>query len=188
MNALKPMAGWFTPWHYPTDDHKRDLRIDFIRGTVMTLLIVVHIKLTSFYNFLAWERIGVVTGAEGFVMLSGVILGFLSRLRMEHDGLGRTIDKQYSRSLLLYRVSLIVILSVGLINLIPFVDAKAAMTFTAYSGKVYDLYPKLDVFWEYHDLIVAKFLLLRYGPVSGAGALRHLADVLPLRALAAVQA
>lgn len=161
---MKPMTSFMQKWQYPTDVGKRDLRIDFIRGFVMLILIVVHINMTSVYNYIAWERFGVVTGAEGFVLLSGLILGFLSRLRMEHDGFGSTVNKQYTRAFLLYRTSLVVILSVLLINFIPFIDAKEAMTFTTYGGKVYSLYPDLNMFAEYHDKIIAKFLLLRYGP------------------------
>ncbi len=161
---MKPMASFMKKWQYPTDGGKRDLRIDFIRGFVMLILIVVHINMTSVYNYIAWERFGAVTGAEGFVLLSGLILGFLSRLRMEHDGFGSTVNKQYNRAFLLYRTSLAVILSVLIINFIPFIDAKAAMTFTTYGGKVYSLYPDLSVFSQYHDKIIAKFFLLRYGP------------------------
>lgn len=161
---LKPMAPFMQKWQYPADGGKRDLRIDFIRGFVMLILIVVHINMTSVYNYIAWERFGAVTGAEGFVLLSGIILGFLSRLRMEHDGFGSTVNKQFNRAFLLYRTSLAVILSVLIINLIPFIDAKAVMTFTTYSGKVYSLYPDLSVFAQYHDKIIAKFFLLRYGP------------------------
>lgn len=161
---MKPMAGFMGKWHYPADGHKRDLRIDFIRGFVMLILISVHISLNSFYNYIAWERFGVVTGAEGFVLLSGLILGYLSRLRMEHDGFGSTVNKQFNRAFLLYRTSLAVILLVVAVDLIPFVDASTAMTFTAYSGKVYHLYPDFAQFGQYHDKIIAKFLLLRYGP------------------------
>lgn len=162
--AMKPMTSFMTKWHYSSEGQKRDLRIDFIRGFVMLILIAVHISMPSFYIYIAWERFGVVTGAEGFVLLSGLILGFLSRLRMEHDGFGITVNKQYNRSFLLYRTSLVVILSVLVINLIPFIDASTAMTFTAYSGKVYHLYPNLETFVQYHDKIIANFFLLRYGP------------------------
>ncbi|MCH9739574.1 MAG: OpgC domain-containing protein [Epsilonproteobacteria bacterium] len=161
---MRPMVGLFRSLQYPTDGGKRDLRVDFIRGFVMLILIAVHINMTSFYNYIAWERFGVVTGAEGFVMLSGLILGLLSKLRMEHDGFGSTINKQYNRAFLLYRTSLIVILSVLIIDFIPFIDAHVAMTFTTYAGKVYNLYPDLSLFAKYHDMIVAKFFMLRYGP------------------------
>ena len=159
----KPMANFLSAFQYDNSG-KRDLRVDFIRGFVMLILISVHIQMTSAYNYVAWERFGVVTGAEGFVLLSGLILGMLSRLRMEHDGFGSTVNKQFNRAFLLYRTSLFVILSVLLINFIPFIDAKEAMTFTTYGGKVYELYPVLSKFAEYHDIIIAKFFMLRYGP------------------------
>jgi len=166
MNTIptpKPMANFLSAFHYDSSG-KRDLRVDFIRGFVMLILISVHISMTSFYNYVSWERFGLVTGAEGFVLLSGLILGMLSRMRMDHDGFGSTVNKQFDRAFLLYRTSLVVILTVLLIDFIPFIDAKEAMTFTAYSGKVYDLYPNMAMFAEYHDKIIAKFFMLRYGP------------------------
>ena len=160
--AMKPMGSFLKMFQYPADGGKRDLRVDFIRGFVMLILIVVHIDIFSYYNFIAWERLGAVTGAEGFVMLSGAILGLLSRMRMGNDSLGTTVSKQFGRAFLLYRTSLIVILSVAVLNI--FVDASAAMTFKAYSGKVYNLYPDFALFSQYQDRILAKFVLLRYGP------------------------
>ena len=160
---IKPMSSLLSSWHY-TNTGKRDLRVDFIRGFVMLILISVHIQMTSAYNYVAWERFGLVTGAEGFVLLSGLILGILSRMRMEHDGFASTADKQFNRSFLLYRTSLVVILMVLFIDFIPFIDAKEAMTFTAYSGKVYNLFPDMAQFAKYHNKIIAKFFLLRYGP------------------------
>ena len=52
----------------------------------MLILIVVHIELFSVYNLLVWERFGVVSGGEGFVILSGYITGMVSRKRMEESG------------------------------------------------------------------------------------------------------
>ncbi|CAA6799117.1 MAG: Unknown protein [uncultured Sulfurovum sp.] len=160
--AMKPMGSFMKMWQYSSEE-KRDLRVDFIRGFVMLILIVVHIDIFSLYNFIAWERIGAVTGAEGFVMLSGAILGLLSRKRIYDEGaLGTTISKQFGRAFLLYRTSLVVILSIALLNI--FIDASAAMTFKAYSGKVYNLYPDFALFSQYQDRIIAKFVMLRYGP------------------------
>ena len=163
-HTLAPMAGIFSSLHYPANAGKRDLRIDFIRGLVMIILITVHIHMVSVYNYMAWERFGAVTGAEGFVLLSGIVLGMLSRLRLQEEGFNKTLSKQYNRGFMLYRVSLFVIFSVFLIDMIPFIEAKAVTSFTAYSGKVYPLYPPLSVFESAYKLIIAKFLLLRYGP------------------------
>jgi len=163
MPTPKPMANFLSAFQYDNSG-KRDLRVDFIRGFVMLILISVHIQMTSLYNYVAWERFGMVTGAEGFVLLSGLILGLLSRMRMDHDGFGSTVNKQFDRAFLLYRTSLVVILAVLFIDFIPFIDAKEAMTFTTYSGKVYNLYPDMNLFAKYHDKIIAKFFMLRYGP------------------------
>ena len=162
--TLRPMGNFFPNLHYPCNQGKRDLRIDFIRGLVMIILITVHIHMTSVYNYIAWERFGAVTGAEGFVLLSGIVLGMLSRIRLQSDGLSSTIHKQYNRGFTLYRVLLVVIFSVFLLDMIPWFDSSVVTTFTTYSGKVYHLYPPLSAFGDAYRLIIAKFLLLRYGP------------------------
>ncbi|MCK5855063.1 MAG: OpgC domain-containing protein, partial [Sulfurovaceae bacterium] len=59
--TLKPMAKLFSSLQYDNSG-KRDLRVDFIRGFVMLILISVHIQMTSLYNYVAWERFGMVTG------------------------------------------------------------------------------------------------------------------------------
>jgi len=165
--AMKLMFPFADKWHYSSDIHKRDLRIDFIRGFVMLFLIVVHIDMISFYDYLAWERIGAVTGAEGFVIISGLILGFLSRLRINHDGFMSMAGKQFNRSFLLYKTSIVVILSIIIIDLIPFIDASVTMNFTMYGEhgvKIYSLYPNWDSFLHNYNRVIAKFLILRYGP------------------------
>jgi len=55
-----------------------------------------------------------------------------------------------------------VIISIALLNIV--VDASAAMTFTTYAGKIYNLYPGFALFSQYQDRIIAKFVMLRYGP------------------------
>lgn len=141
---------------------KRDDRLDFIRGVVMFFLVVVHIDFFSYYNFIAWERIGVVTGAEGFVILSGIVLGMVNRTRIMEGNLRDGIDRVLERSIQLYRVSLFVVITIPILNLIPFIDASSVMTFTNRgSGEVYQLYPIYESDWK---RIVADILLLKHGP------------------------
>lgn len=162
--SMNPMANFLKKWHYNPSVDSRDLRIDFMRGFVMLILVTVHINLLSFYNYVSWERFGVVTGAEGFVILSGLILGILYRVRLKDIPFKDTMNKQFNRSFLLYRTSIVVILLVFLMNLLPYVDASSVMTFTTYGGKVYNLYPDISMLREYHEIIMAKLFLLRYGP------------------------
>ena len=85
----------------------RDLRIDFIRGMVMMLLVVGHIEIFSWFNYLTWERIGVVSGAEGFVILAGVVLGFLYRHKIQQVGLAESAKLMIERAFKLYRVNIL---------------------------------------------------------------------------------
>lgn len=142
----------------------RDLRIDFLRGMVMFLLIVVHIEIVSVYNLLLWERIGVVSGGEGFVILSGIVIGMVYGPRFmaggEKSRLGA--DALVRRSLQLYRVNLAMIVFVVLLIAIPQIDASAIASFTNRdTGEVYQLFPS---FSEPVKNWIGRVVLLRVGP------------------------
>lgn len=138
------------------------LRIDFIRGMVMMLLVVGHIEIFSWFNYLTWERIGVVSGAEGFVILAGVVLGFLYRRKIQQIGLAESAKLMIERAFKLYRVNIIVIASIALLALIPFIDVTGATTFADRgSGTVYPLYPNAGT--DLH-VVFARILLLKSGP------------------------
>ena len=61
-------------WERPLEG-KRDLRIDWLRGLAMTCVIVDHSRLWSLLSWFTYERFWIVTAAEVFVVLSGVVLG-----------------------------------------------------------------------------------------------------------------
>ncbi|MEJ2246741.1 MAG: OpgC domain-containing protein, partial [Acidobacteriota bacterium] len=63
-------------WAYPAKD-KRDLRLDFMRGLIMVYVVVVHIECYSLFSLFAWERLGIISSAEGFVFLSGLVAGLV---------------------------------------------------------------------------------------------------------------
>ena len=71
-----------TTWRYILSD-KRDLRIDFMRGIALVMMVVAHTEVMSIFNIFTWERFGLTTGAEGFVILSGFMLGMLNRARLQ---------------------------------------------------------------------------------------------------------
>jgi hypothetical protein len=71
MNSLKQ-------WRYPTGLVARDLRLDFLRGYCLVVMIIDHVGL-----FPAWT-IGLtgggrlwVTAAEGFILISGMVMGMM---------------------------------------------------------------------------------------------------------------
>lgn len=156
------MKNLFSSWSYTQSGSSRDLRIDFLRGMVMAALIVGHIEIFSWFNYLTWERIGVVSGAEGFVIFAGVVMGFLYRRKIQQAGLAESSMLMIERAFKLYRVNIFVIASIALLALIPFIDVTGATTFTDRgTGTVYPLYPKAGT--DLH-IVIARILLLKSGP------------------------
>jgi len=149
-------------WRYTDTNDERDLRIDFLRGLVMFVLVVIHIEIFSIYNFAAWERIGVVSGAEGFVILSGYVIGLVSRKRIQDKGWKVAVWKLYERAARLWQVNVIVILAIAGLSLLPKLDLTSIMTFTDRgAGTTYNLFPGAGTPFE---TTLALALLLRIGP------------------------
>jgi len=150
-----------SPLAYPLDA-RRDLRIDFLRGMVMFLLIIVHIEIVSIYNLLVWERIGVVSGGEGFVILSGIVIGMVYGPRFMNGNSEPGSDALVRRSLQLYRINIAMILFTALLMAIPFINADAISTFTNRgTGEVFQLFPSLSAPLKEW---VGRVVLLRSGP------------------------
>jgi hypothetical protein len=81
---------------------KRDARIDWLRGLAMTCVIINHSKLSSLLSWFSYERFWVVTAAEVFVVLSGVVLGMVYGRRLQRDGWRAVVRGLGRRALLLY--------------------------------------------------------------------------------------
>src|SRR5690349_18279314 len=94
----------------------RDLRIDWLRGLAMTCVIVNHSRLSSFLTWFSYERFWIVTAAEVFVVLSGVVLGMVYGRRLARDGWPAVLRGLARRALLLYAAFVAVTASVLLIS------------------------------------------------------------------------
>src|SRR5262245_4087847 len=98
---------------------RRDVRIDWLRGLAMTCVIVNHSKLTSLLSWFSYERFWIVTAAEVFVVLSGVVLGMVYGRRLARDGWRAVVRGLGRRAMLLYgafvgvTVSLLVLAAMG---------------------------------------------------------------------------
>ena len=141
----------------------------------IVFVVVNHIDIPSLYQLITQEAIGAVSGAELFVLFSGVILGMVYRPRMARDGFADTARRLAKRAWKLYYTALAVILSIYLISLLPWIDARAVTTFTDQGtgaaggqavGRVYDLYGNLNEIISYPvpNYVFADVLLLRIGP------------------------
>lgn len=141
----------------------RDLRLDFLRGLIMIVVITVHMEYYSFFSLFVWGRIGLISSAEGFVALSGIVLGIVYRKRIKRDGFKRSALNLWKRSFQLYRANIFVILSIALLGLLPFVDIFQVTHWVPITeqDKAFALYPPAATPWFE---IVIQALLLRIGP------------------------
>lgn len=85
--ATSALAGWLGSMRYVATPFGRDSRLDLLRGFCVFAMIVDHIGGTSWLYVLTGGNRGPITAAEGFVFLSGLVLGMVSRKRISRDGL-----------------------------------------------------------------------------------------------------
>ncbi|WP_409415230.1 OpgC domain-containing protein [Klebsiella pneumoniae] len=97
-------------WRYSLAG-ERDLRIDFMRGIALVMMVVAHTEVMSIFNIFSWERFGLTTGAEGFVILSGFMLGMLNRTRLQKAVLLTVGWGLYLRAWKIYQVNIIIIVT-----------------------------------------------------------------------------
>jgi hypothetical protein len=145
------------------------LRIDFLRGLAILFVVVDHINLPSLYHVISHERIGAVSGAELFVVLSGLVLGMVygRRARESTDGWWTVAPRMWSRARTLYVTSLAVLITAYAISFLPWLDASAITTWTdEATGTVYSMYGTTPLLGSYPvpPAAVLDLLFLNVGP------------------------
>lgn len=147
---------------YPHGDDGRDLRIDFLRGLIMVYVIIVHFEYFSLFSMFAWERLAIISSAEGFVFLSGIVVGMVYQRRLLQKGLWDATRLLWQRAFKLYRVNVYMIISIILLGLLPFVNTHEVTHWTQpWSGESFALFPPPGTdFLTY----LGKILCLRIGP------------------------
>jgi hypothetical protein len=160
-------------WAYP-EETPRDSRVDMLRGLAIVFVVVNHLGMVSLFQLVTQEAIGFVSGAELFVLLSGLVLGMVYGPRAK-ENLGEVVDKAAKRAGKLYATALVVVGIVFLIGLLPSFNAEALTTFTDQgtgaagrdaSGRNYDLYAGMDSILQFPvpPSVVPAILLLQFGP------------------------
>jgi hypothetical protein len=88
------------------DTGKRDLRLDFLRGLAATAMVVDHVGGDTFLTALSGGNKFIVSAAEGFIFLSGVVLGMVYGDRIEKSGTAVAAKGMLKRAFTLYKASL----------------------------------------------------------------------------------
>ncbi|WP_119154295.1 OpgC domain-containing protein [Caldimonas tepidiphila] len=134
---LSAVAGW----RY-AEPGNRDQRLDFMRGFVFLMLFTTHFKGPTWMVLVGWERFGVVSSAETFIILAGVVTGVVYGSKMRSEGLEACTQRLWQRAWELYKIALLVAGSIALLRLVPGLETGALTSFTDLgSGTVYPLYP-----------------------------------------------
>lgn len=140
----------------------RDLRIDFLRGLIMVYVIIVHFEYFSVFSLFAWERLAIISSAEGFVFLSGIVVGMVYKRRLLQTGLKSASRLLWQRAFKLYRVNIYMILSILLLGLLPFVNVfEVTHWINPWTNESFALFP---VEGTSVSSTISQTLLLRIGP------------------------
>ncbi len=171
--CLLPLLRPVRAWAY-AGATSRDARIDMLRGVAIVFVVINHVGLASLFQLLTQETVGVVSGAELFVFLSGAVLGLVYGPRVK-DQLGDVVDRTSRRAWKLYVTALAVVLLVYALSRLPFLDATAVTTFTdqgtggagtGAAGTTYDLYAGMEGLTQYPvpAHLIPSIFLLQIGP------------------------
>ena len=183
-------------WAY-ADPSKRDSRVDLLRGMAIVFVVVNHLGMTSLFQLFTQEAVGFVSGAELFVLFSGLVVGMVYGPRVKDD-FGRVLELTSRRAGKLYVTALVVLIGVFLLSLLPVFRSEVLTTFVDQgtggaghggAGRTYDLYAGMGSLLQFPvpPGILPAILLLQFGPwqfnVMGLYVVLLLASPLILAAL-----
>lgn len=162
-----------TAWSY-ADPSGRDSRVDLLRGLAIVFVVVNHLGMTSLFQLLTQEAVGFVSGAELFVLFSGLVVGMVYGPRVKDD-FGTVVDLTSRRAGKLYVTALIVLVGVFLASLLPVFRTDALTTFVDQgtggaghdgAGRTYDLYAGMESLFQFPvpPQVLPAILLLQFGP------------------------
>jgi hypothetical protein len=176
---------------------QRDSRIDLLRGLAIVFVVVNHLGMASLFQLLTQEAVGFVSGAELFVLLSGLVVGMVYGPRVKDD-FGKVLDLTSRRAGELYLTALVVLVGVFLLSLLPFFQTDALTTYVDQGtggagqnsvGRAYDLYAGMETLLQFPvaPQVIPAIVLLQFGPwqfnVMGLYVILLLASPLILAAL-----
>jgi hypothetical protein len=111
-----PPLRWLDPraWAYVAVAG-RDKRLDLLRGCLVLIMVVDHIGGNSWFNALSGNNSFLISAAEGFVFLSGTLVGIVYGKRALRYGLRVGVEDLLKRAAFLYLVvTALTLISVGL--------------------------------------------------------------------------
>jgi hypothetical protein len=93
-------------WRYPAAE-KRDLRLDLLRGFAVLVMVVDHFGGSSWLYLITGNNSFFTSGAEAFVLISGMVVGIVYGGIALREGLDSAIKKALQRAWTLYRLTIV---------------------------------------------------------------------------------
>ncbi|MDE3088244.1 MAG: OpgC domain-containing protein [Chloroflexota bacterium] len=95
-------------WGYP--DEKRDLRLDMLRGFAVFVMVVDHFGGASWLYLITGNNRFFTSGAEAFVLISGMVVGLVYGNIVRRDGFRAAAVKALQRAWTLYKLTVVMTL------------------------------------------------------------------------------
>ncbi len=102
-------------WRYPPEE-KRDLRLDLLRGFAIFVMVVDHFGGASWLYLLTGNNRFFTSGAEAFVLISGMVVGLVYGNIAKREGLGAAALKALKRAWTLYKLTIVMTLGFAAIS------------------------------------------------------------------------
>jgi hypothetical protein len=146
---LSTHMGWPTntsDWIFRETSATRDSRLDLMRGFVFVILFACHFDYFSIFMYFAWERLGIISSAETFISLAGIVIGIVFGRKCKSEGIAACMPGLVNRAIDLYKINVIVALTVGLLRYVSWINTDPITGFNdPYTGAHYPLYPPMEL-------------------------------------------
>jgi hypothetical protein len=166
---LDLLGRWQARWRY-AEEGKRDIRLDLLRGYAIFAMVCDHVANISWITPFTGANRFVVSAAEGFVFLAGLVLGMVYGGRVQKEGWLAGAGGVLRRAMILYGVT--VGLTLLFVALFRFTELRLWLD-RSYGLGLTDpvellvgtltlryTYHGTDILWMYTVLIAAAPLLL----------------------------
>lgn len=102
-------------WQYPPLE-KRDLRLDLLRGFAVLVMVVDHFGGSSWLYLITGNNNFFTSGAEAFVLISGMVVGIVYGAIAKRDGLRVASKKALLRAWTLYKLTIVLTLAFAAVS------------------------------------------------------------------------
>ncbi|MGN6606242.1 MAG: OpgC domain-containing protein, partial [Jatrophihabitans sp.] len=172
--ALRLRPGWRYREDAGVAGGQRDRRIDLLRGFAIACVVLTHVEVGGPGTWFV-VRLGALSSAELFLLLSGVVLGGVYPRLARKQGEVTAAMTMVRRAGRMYAATLAITVAVYLFSRVPGTDATVLTTFTdrgtglggaGAAGRVYYLFGTAQHLLDYPPpgYAVWDLLFLRYGP------------------------